>query len=118
MAKISSLQLKQLIEAAVFVSDGPLSQEHLQDTVLSGLKVSKKALKQAIEELQVEYQSRGVQLVEVASGYLKREGLGERGRAQRSAGTPSLVCNNKRIFKLFFVKKLERLTQSRCLRCE
>ena len=69
MAKISSLQLKQLIEAAVFVSDGPLSQQHLQDTVLSGLKVSKKALKQAIEELQVEYQSRGVQLVEVASGY-------------------------------------------------
>ncbi|ABG41335.1 condensin subunit ScpB [Paraglaciecola sp. T6c] len=69
MAKISSVQLKQLIEAAVFVSDAPVSQEHLQDTVLSGLKVTKKALKEAIEELQVEYQSRGVQLVEVASGY-------------------------------------------------
>ena len=63
------MQLKQLVEAAVFVSDAPVSQEQLQDTVLSGLKVSKKALKQAIDELQLEYQSRGVQLVEVASGY-------------------------------------------------
>lgn len=69
MAKISPVQLKQLVEAAVFVSDAPVSQEQLQDTVLSGLKVSKKALKQAIDELQLEYQSRGVQLVEVASGY-------------------------------------------------
>ena len=69
MAKISPVQLKQLVEAAVFVSDAPVSQEQLQDTVLSGLKVGKKALKQAIDELQLEYQSRGVQLVEVASGY-------------------------------------------------
>ncbi|MBJ2137322.1 SMC-Scp complex subunit ScpB [Paraglaciecola chathamensis] len=69
MAKISPVQLKQLVEAAVFVSDAPVSQEQLQDTVLSGLKVSKKALKQAIDELQLEYQSRGVQLVDVASGY-------------------------------------------------
>ncbi|MGY0637660.1 MAG: SMC-Scp complex subunit ScpB [Paraglaciecola chathamensis] len=69
MAKISPVQLKQLVEAAVFVSDAPVSQEQLQDTVLSGLKVSKKALKQAIDELQLEYRSRGVQLVEVASGY-------------------------------------------------
>jgi segregation and condensation protein B len=69
MARISPVQLKQLVEAAVFVSDAPVSQEQLQDTVLSGLKVSKKALKQAIDELQLEYQSRGVQLVEVASGY-------------------------------------------------
>ena len=69
MARISPVQLKQLVEAAVFVSDAPVSQEQLQDTVLSGLKVGKKALKQAIDELQLEYQSRGVQLVEVASGY-------------------------------------------------
>ena len=35
MAKISPVQLKQLVEAAVFVSDAPVSQEQLQDTVLS-----------------------------------------------------------------------------------
>ena len=69
MAKLSLVQLKQLVEAAIFVSDAPVSQEHLQDTVLSALKVSKKALNQAIDELQIEYQSRGVQLIEVASGY-------------------------------------------------
>ncbi|WP_339773184.1 SMC-Scp complex subunit ScpB [uncultured Paraglaciecola sp.] len=69
MAKLSLMQLKQLVEAAVFVSDTPVSQEHLQQTILSGLKVGKKALNQAIDELQLEYQSRGVQLVEVASGY-------------------------------------------------
>ena len=69
MAKISNQQLKQLIEAAIFVADAPLTKEQLQSTVLDGLKVSKKALDEALASLTLDYQPRGVQLVEVASGF-------------------------------------------------
>ncbi|PKG97126.1 SMC-Scp complex subunit ScpB [Paraglaciecola sp. MB-3u-78] len=69
MAKISRAQLKQLVEAAIFVADQPLSQEQIQLTVLDGLAVSKTMLKETLTELKLEYQARGIQLVEVASGY-------------------------------------------------
>jgi segregation and condensation protein B len=69
MAKISRVQLKQLVEAAIFVADEPIPQEQLQQTVLQGLEVSKTMLKDTIKELQLDYQARGIQLVEVASGY-------------------------------------------------
>jgi segregation and condensation protein B len=69
MAKISRAQLKQLIEAAIFVADGPLSQEQIQSTVLDGLAVSKIMLKETLAELKLDYQARGIQLVEIASGF-------------------------------------------------
>jgi segregation and condensation protein B len=69
MAKISRAQLKQLVEAGIFVADQPLSQEQIQLTVLDGLAVSKSMLKETLVELKLEYQARGIQLVEVASGY-------------------------------------------------
>lgn len=69
MAKISRAQLKQLVEAAIFVADQPLSQEQMQLTVLNGLVVSKTMLKDTLAELKLDYQARGIQLVEVASGY-------------------------------------------------
>jgi segregation and condensation protein B len=69
MAKISRAQLKQLVEAAIFVADQPLSQEQIQVTVLDGLTVSKTMLKDTLTELKLDYQARGIQLVEVASGY-------------------------------------------------
>jgi segregation and condensation protein B len=69
MAKISRSQLKQLVEAAIFVADTPLSQEQMQTTVLDGLAVSKTMLKETLAELKLDYQARGIQLVEVASGY-------------------------------------------------
>lgn len=69
MAKISRPQLKQLVEAAIFVADQPLNQEQLQLTVLEGLEVSKTMLKESLHELQLDYQARGIQLVEVATGY-------------------------------------------------
>ena len=68
MANISRAQLKQLVEAAIFVADQPLSQEQIQLTVLDGLAVSKTMLKDTLAELKLEYQARGIQLVEVASG--------------------------------------------------
>jgi segregation and condensation protein B len=69
MAKISRPQLKQLVEAAIFVADQPLNQEQLQLTVLEGLEVSKTMLKDTLHELQLDYQARGIQLVEVATGF-------------------------------------------------
>lgn len=69
MAKISRAQLKQLVEAAIFVADEPIPPEQLQQTVLEGLEVSKTMLKDTLKELQLDYQARGIQLVEVASGY-------------------------------------------------
>ncbi|MFT2090617.1 SMC-Scp complex subunit ScpB [Paraglaciecola sp. 2405UD69-4] len=69
MAKISREQLKQLVESAIFVADEPLTQERLQQTVLEGLKVTKTMLKDVLAELTLDYQARGIQLVEVASGY-------------------------------------------------
>lgn len=69
MAKLNDAQLKQLIEAAIFVADNPLSKDQLQNTVLEGLKVSAKKLDAALDELQLDYLSRGIQLVEVASGF-------------------------------------------------
>ncbi|MFQ3191329.1 MAG: segregation and condensation protein B [Paraglaciecola sp.] len=69
MANISRVQLKQLVEAAIFVADEPLSQEQIQLTVLDGLAVSTTMLKETLVELKLEYQARGIQLAEVASGY-------------------------------------------------
>lgn len=69
MAKISRAQLKQLVEAAIFVADEALSQEQIQLTVLDGLSVSKTMLKETLADLKLDYQARGIQLVEVASGY-------------------------------------------------
>ncbi|MDN4501183.1 SMC-Scp complex subunit ScpB [Alteromonadaceae bacterium BrNp21-10] len=69
MAKISDEQLKQLVEAAIFVADKPASEEFLLETVLEGLSVSRKRLKEVLALLQLDYQPRGIQLVKVASGY-------------------------------------------------
>ncbi|KXI29778.1 SMC-Scp complex subunit ScpB [Paraglaciecola hydrolytica] len=69
MAKISRVQLKQLVEAAIFVADTPLTNEQLQLSVLDGLAVSKTMLSEVLKELQLDYQARGIQLVEIASGY-------------------------------------------------
>lgn len=69
MSKISQQQLKQLIEAALFVAGRALTKEVLQETVLSAFAVSDKALQAALNELVQDYQTRGVQLVKVASGY-------------------------------------------------
>ncbi|WP_102796979.1 SMC-Scp complex subunit ScpB [Bowmanella denitrificans] len=69
MARISDEQLKQLVEAAIFVADEPLSLQRLQETVLLDIKVSQKRLKAILDELQLDYRPRGVQLVKVASGY-------------------------------------------------
>ncbi|RDV24288.1 SMC-Scp complex subunit ScpB [Alteromonas aestuariivivens] len=69
MKKINKAQLKQLVEATLFVSDKPVSKLRLRETVLAEFQVSDKALNDVLKELVLDYQPRGIQLVEVASGY-------------------------------------------------
>lgn len=68
-SKVSDEQLKQIIEAAIFVSDTPLLLEKLQTTVLEGLNVGPRKLKALMASVQGDYAARGIHLVEVASGF-------------------------------------------------
>ena len=69
MAQINPEQLKQLIEASLFVLAKPMTIKALKETVLTDFSVSRAKIKATIEELQQDYQGRGVQLVKVAGGY-------------------------------------------------
>ena len=69
MQKINDTQLKQLIEAGVFVADGPLSIDVMRATFLSDFTVSNMQIKKVLAELELDYAPRGIQLVKVASGY-------------------------------------------------
>lgn len=67
--KINDIQLLQLVEAAIFAAEKPLSRAELQATVLEGFNVSAKRLLQCLQQLQDDYSARGIQLMETASGY-------------------------------------------------
>ncbi|MBE8167424.1 MAG: SMC-Scp complex subunit ScpB [Shewanella sp.] len=67
--QINDIQLKQLIEASLFVLDKPQTTTQLKDSVLCNFSVSKDRIKVALSELELDYQERGVQLVHVAGGY-------------------------------------------------
>ena len=69
MKKINKVQLKQLVEAALFVADAPMTKLALRESVLAEFTVSERALNEVLKELVLDYQPRGIQLVEVASGY-------------------------------------------------
>ncbi|MDM7859860.1 SMC-Scp complex subunit ScpB [Alteromonas sp. ASW11-36] len=69
MKKINDVQLKQLVEAAIFVAEEPLSKDRMQATVLSDFKVSSQQLNKILVEIQEDYASRGIQLHQLASGY-------------------------------------------------
>ena len=67
--KINEQQLLQLVEAAIFASDKPLSVNDLQSTVLESFELTRKRLQQALSQLQQDYSGRGIQLIETASGF-------------------------------------------------
>ena len=67
--KINEQQLLQLVEAAIFASDKPLSVNDLQSTVLESFDLTRKRLQQALSQLQQDYLGRGIQLIETASGF-------------------------------------------------
>ncbi len=62
-------KLKQLIEAAIFIAEKPLSLDYLRHTLLADLSPSANTLKICLEQLKADYQNRGISLVEVASGF-------------------------------------------------
>ncbi|CAM4339566.1 SMC-Scp complex subunit ScpB [Pseudoalteromonas ostreae] len=67
--RISDEQLVEIIEATIFVAGKPISKRHLKDTVLTELSVSMARINLAIEQIQIHYQTRGIRLVEVGSGF-------------------------------------------------
>ena len=67
--RISDEQLIEIIEAAIFVADKPVSKRHLKDTVLADLAISMSRINTAIDAIHSHYQTRGIKLVEVGSGY-------------------------------------------------
>nr|WP_267961995.1 SMC-Scp complex subunit ScpB [Shewanella sp. AS1] len=66
---INQQQLKQLIEASLFVMAKTVSIKQLTEGVLADFSVSRSRIKAALDELQQDYQGRGVTLVSVAGGY-------------------------------------------------
>lgn len=77
---MNPLQLKQLIEAALFAHPQPLSAEQLHQLLLSEGEASLATVKALLKDLQADYQERGIELVKVASGYRfqTRAELGQR----------------------------------------
>jgi len=66
---ITTEQLKALVEAAIFVSEKPLSADKMLHNLFAEYQVNKQVLINVISEIQQDYQMRGVNLIEVASGY-------------------------------------------------
>ncbi|WP_434663173.1 SMC-Scp complex subunit ScpB [Aeromonas sp. NJAU223] len=62
-------RLKTLIEAALFVAGRPLSVSELKGGVLSDYPVTGRYVQLLLAELKKEYETRGVELKEVASGW-------------------------------------------------
>ncbi len=67
--RISDEQLVELIEAALFVAGRPLNKRQLKETVLADFQVSMQRIGTALDTLETHYQTRGIRLVEVGSGY-------------------------------------------------
>ncbi|TRW50061.1 SMC-Scp complex subunit ScpB [Aliidiomarina halalkaliphila] len=66
---ISDQQLKQLIEAAIFAAEDPVTLDQLLNGVLADFRMNKPRVRQVLDGLQEDYKDRGIELVEVASGW-------------------------------------------------
>lgn len=77
---MNSTQLKQLLEAALFAHPQPIAAQQLQQLLKLEQDTSIAAINNALQELQQDYQERGVELVKTASGYRfqTRAELGQR----------------------------------------
>jgi segregation and condensation protein B len=62
-------KLSALLEAVILAAKKPMNEEALFQIFDEGEKPSKKALRDALKKLQSAHENRGVQLVEIASGY-------------------------------------------------
>ena len=70
---MNAQELKPVLEALIMVTDTPLSLERLtkliEDEADGGRSPSREVVRTAVAELQQDYVARGVELVEVASGF-------------------------------------------------
>jgi segregation and condensation protein B len=66
---MSEIKRKQIIEAAIFAAAEPISVERLQQLFEEITRPSAAEIKVCVTELAADYQDRGVELQEVASGY-------------------------------------------------
>lgn len=62
-------QIKRIVEAAILAASQPLSLEQLTAIFAEGEPIASDAIGQALEALKNDYADRGVELVEVASGF-------------------------------------------------
>ena len=69
MENISDQQLKNLVEAAIFSANKPLSLKNIKQGILADYQVQQQRLTDIIKILMKDYQQRGIELVEVASGF-------------------------------------------------
>lgn len=69
MKTLTELEVKLLIEALLFVSSVPLSVKTIHTTLIEDVKITKKHVLSALQELEKDYDQRGINLVQVASGY-------------------------------------------------
>jgi len=64
-----SVELKCIVEAALFAASGPLTALELKALFTDGEDISKTQILAVIDELQAEYASKSIELVKAASGY-------------------------------------------------
>ncbi|MCP3667806.1 MAG: SMC-Scp complex subunit ScpB [Gammaproteobacteria bacterium] len=65
----SNNKLKQIVEAALIAAGEPLSLDRLMNLFLEDEEPERQDLRDAIEQLQAEYEGRGIELVEVGGGF-------------------------------------------------
>lgn len=62
-------QLKKIIEAALFSAGGPLTVDRLQRLFEEDSRPEKKVIREVLKSLAEDYEGRGIELMEVSSGY-------------------------------------------------
>jgi len=68
-SKAYQSKLKSIIEALIFAADKPQTLENIQSMLAHDLAPSRMSIKEAIQSLMTDYQTRGIQLVEHGGAY-------------------------------------------------
>lgn len=66
---MTSLELQNIIEAALMVAGRPLTLQNMQKLFDESAQIDNQQLREAIKELRIRYETSGIELQEVASGY-------------------------------------------------
>lgn len=67
--KLTPTKMVHLVEATLFTEQKPLSTKELFELLSTTVQITKKQIADALDELQIQYQEKGVNLVKLASGY-------------------------------------------------